>query len=134
MVQSAVGIKCRDCAKLPRSARVTLTPNRAGRAVGAGLAVASGCGIVLALGGAYTAGFFTFILAYVVGLLVGRTVLRASGHYRAESTAWIAAGCAVWAYAVPAVVFAIAVGGPLQVGGQGLGMLIAGFFAYREAG
>ena len=33
---------------------------------------------------------------------------------------------------MPAVVIAVAVGGAAPIGVQGLGLLIAGFFAYRE--
>ena len=54
--------------------------------------------------GGYGLGFFTFIIAYVVGLLAGRAVLAASGRYRSTTTAWIAVGGAAWAYVVPGVV------------------------------
>ena len=83
MVQAAVGIKCRDCAKLPRSARVTLKPEVAAKAVAAAFAVGSGFGVVLAVVGGYGLGFFTFVIAYFVGLMTGRAVLSAAGRYRA---------------------------------------------------
>ena len=132
MVQAAVGIKCRDCARLPRSARVTLKPGVAARAAGAALLVGSGFGLLLALAGGYGFGFFTFVIAYFVGLMTGRAVLAAAGRYRAPATAWIAAAGAAWAYVLPAIVIAIATGGAARVGVQGLGILIAGFIAHRE--
>ncbi len=132
MVQAAVGIKCRDCARLPRSARVILRPATAARAAGAAFAVGSGFGVVLAVAGGYGVGFFTFVIAYFVGLLTGRAVLAAAGRYRAPATAWIAAAGAAWAYVVPAIVIAIATGGAVRIGVQALGLLIAGFIAHRE--
>lgn len=60
MVYSAVGIKCRECAKQPRSALVTLKPERAVRAVlaalGAGTAVGLAYYFLLS-----TAGFLYFL-------------------------------------------------------------------------
>ena len=132
MVQSAVGIKCRDCARLPRSARVTLRPDRAARAVAVSFGVGTVFGLLLALGGTTGLGFFSFIVAFVVGLLVGRAVLWASGRYRSEAVAWIAVGGAVWAYIVPAIVISVSSGLGIRAGVQVLGVLIAGFAAYRE--
>jgi hypothetical protein len=132
MVQAAVGIKCRDCARMPRSARVTLKPRTAARAVAAAFGAGSGFGILLAYAGAGLGlGFLTFIIAIVVGIFVGRAVLSATGRYRSSTTAWIAAAGAAWAYVVPAIVVAIATDG-VQAGVQILGVLIAGFFAHRE--
>ena len=48
MVQAPVGIKCASCARMPRSARVRMKPDRALRAVGAAIAVAVVVGVVLA--------------------------------------------------------------------------------------
>jgi hypothetical protein len=134
MVQTAVGIKCRQCAKLPKSARVRLQPDRAVRAVGAAIVGGGLIGTLLAyLGTTSGLGFFTFVVGYVVGLGMGRLVLRASGYYRAEATAWIAAGGAAWAYVVAAAWVANSYGTDLRVGLQVVGLLIAAFIAYREA-
>jgi hypothetical protein len=132
MVQSAVGIKCRDCARLPRSARATLRPDRAVRSVLVSFGVGTLFGLLLAAGGTTGLGFFSFIIAFVVGLLVGRAVLWASGRYRSATVAWIAVGGAVWAYVVPGIVISIDSGLGLRAGVQVLGVLIAGFAAYRE--
>jgi hypothetical protein len=134
MVQAAVGIKCRECARMPRSARVTLKPRQATRAVAAAFGAGTGFGVLLAYAGAGLGlGFLTFIIAYVVGLFTGRAVLAATGRYRSTTTGWIAAGGAAWAYVVPAIVVALATSsGVLKAGVQVLGLLIAGFVAYRE--
>ena len=132
MVPAPVGIKCRDCARLPRSARVTLKPQAAAKAVAAAAVVGTAFGAGLSFVGGYGLGFGTFILAYVVGLVTGRAVLAAAGRYRATATAWIAVGGAAWAYVLPAVVIGIVIGDAAPVGIQGLGALIAGYAAHRE--
>jgi hypothetical protein len=133
MVPAAVGIKCRECARMPRSARVSLSPRRALRAGAASLLAGTGIGVLLSVAGVTGLGFFTFLIALGVGYLIGRVTLRASGYHRASSTAWIAAAGAGWAYVCAALVIAIASGGTARVGVQLIGLLIAGFFAYREA-
>jgi B-box zinc finger len=132
MVHAAVGIKCRDCARLPRSARVALKPSLAARGIGAAFAVGTGFGAVLSVAGGVGLGLATFIIAYIVGIACGRAVLAATGRYRADATAWIAAAGAAWAYLLPAVVIAVQVGGIAPIGVQGIGVLIAGYVAHRE--
>jgi hypothetical protein len=132
MVQAPVGIKCRECARMPRSARVTLRPDKAARAILAAFGVGSGFGVLLAFAGGAGLGFFTLIIAYFVGLLTGRVTLRAAGYHRAGSTAWIAAGGAAWAYVCAGIVIAASVGGDPRLYVQVIGLLVAGFFAYRE--
>jgi B-box zinc finger len=132
MVHAAVGIKCRDCARLPRSARVTLKPGAALRASAAALGVGTAFGVVLSFAGGFGLGFGLFIIAWVVGLATGKAVLAAAGRYRAPATAWIAVAGAVWAYALPAVVIAAVGNGFAPAGVQGLGALIAGYAAHRE--
>jgi len=78
-------------------------------------------------------GFFTFILAYGVGILAGRATLRGAGYYRSATTGWIAAGGAAWAYVIAAAVIAIEVNGNARAYVQVFGLLIAAFFAHREA-
>ena len=133
MVPAPVGIKCRECARMPRSARVTLRPQKAARAVGAAFGVGSAFGVLLAFAGGAGLGFFTLIIAYFVGLLTGRATLRAAGYYRGESTAWIAAAGAGWGYVCAGIVIAAEVGGDPRLYVQVLGLLVAAFFAYREA-
>lgn len=108
MVFSAVGIKCRDCAKMPRSAVVTLKKGRLLRAVAAGLGAGTAVGFAyyFVLG---SIGFFFlfFFVAAGIGYLVGEAVRRASGYYRGLQTAVVAASSTVWAFVVPPVVAAL---------------------------
>jgi len=87
---------------------------------------------VLSVAGGVGLGLATFIIAYIVGIACGRAVLAATGRYRADATAWIAAAGAAWAYLLPAVVIAVQVGGIAPIGVQGIGVLIAGYVAHRE--
>ena len=107
-------------------------PGQAARAVAAALLTGSGLGILLAYAGYQGPGFFTLIVAYIVGLVVGRVTLRFSGYYRSNSTGWIAASGAAWSYICAAIVIAAHVGGNPRLYVQVLGLLLAGFIAYRE--
>jgi hypothetical protein len=104
MVYSAVGIKCEECARMPRSARVTLSGKRLLWAVVAGLWAGT------ALGFAYyyilgSIGFFFlfFFVASGIGYLVGAAVSRASGRYHGLKTALVAALSTLWAFLLPPV-------------------------------
>lgn len=135
MVHAAVGIKCRDCARLPRSARVTLRAGRVGTAVAAAAAVGTGAGAVLGLIGLQGLGFglATILLGVGVGIVLGRATLRASGHFRGSPTVWIAVAGAVWAYVASGLVVAHQVGGSPRLYVPLLGLLVAAYFAHREA-
>jgi hypothetical protein len=108
MVYSPVGVKCRECAKLPRSALVALQGSRLAAAVGAAL----GAGAII--GFAYYfllqfVGFFflAFFVAAGMGYVVAEAVLRASRYYRGKETAWIAVGGTLWAFLFPLGVSAV---------------------------
>jgi hypothetical protein len=135
MVYSAVGIKCPECAKLPRSAIVTLKPNRAARAV---LAAFLG-GLAMAIGIVFLQGiglFFALILGYLIGIGMGELVLWASGRYRAPVTGWIAVGGCIWTYAAPYLLFYAGDIGDVARSGTAafvvLGTAIAGYIAYQR--
>lgn len=100
MVHAPVGVKCRDCARMPRSALVRLKPARAAKAIGATLAVAIGVGVALAALSGSGFGFFGFILAFGVGVLMAEVVTRTSGYYRGKESGAIAAGGCLLAYLV----------------------------------
>jgi hypothetical protein len=102
-VHAPVGIKCKSCARLPRSARVRLKPGQAARAVAAALAVAVAGGLVLSLVSYASVGFVGFLLAYGMGMLSAEAVKRAGGYYRGQASALIAAGGAMLAYLLPLV-------------------------------
>jgi hypothetical protein len=102
MVFSAVGIKCKDCSRMPRSSRVVLKPERFALAVAAGLASA------IALGFAYyyilgsLRFFFLFIFVSVgIGYLVGEAVSRASGRFHGLQTAVTAAVATLIGFLLP---------------------------------
>jgi hypothetical protein len=136
MVYSAVGIKCPECAKLPRSAIVTLKPNRAARAV---LAAFLG-GLVMAFGVVLLQSalglFFALLMGWLIGIAMSEIVLWASGRYRAPVTGWIAIGGCVWTYAATYLLFYGVDVGDVARSGNGvwvaLGIAIAGYTAYQR--
>jgi hypothetical protein len=136
MVPAPVGIKCRSCARMPRSARVRLRPDRAVRAVGAALAVVVVGGLALASLAASPFGFFGFLVAYGVGRGTGELVLRAAGRFRGEATGAIAAAGALGAYLAPFLLVPLVYGDSFS---RRFGVIevvlgaVAGFFAYRQA-
>jgi hypothetical protein len=104
MVFAAVGIKCRECARTPRSARVTLKPHYLARAILVGLIAGTAVGFAyyyfLASLGFF---FFIFFVAAGIGYVVGEAVVRGSGRYRGTGTATVAAAATVWAFLFPPV-------------------------------
>jgi hypothetical protein len=100
MVYSPVGIKCPECARLPRSARARMRPDRLARALAAAVfgGAAMGFGILILQGWGL---FFALILGYLVGIGMGELVLVASGRWRGRETGVIAIGGALWAYLFP---------------------------------
>jgi hypothetical protein len=103
MVYSAVGIKCPECARLPRSALVRLKPRRAARAIAVALVAGAALGFgILILQGVGL--FFALILGYLIGIAVGELVLWGSGRFRGPTTGWIAIGGCIWAYVFPYLV------------------------------
>ena len=133
MVPAPVGIKCRECARQPRSAIVRLRPDRAVKAAAGAFGVGSGLGVLLAYAGYAGFGFFTILVAFFVGYLVGRATLRLSGYYRSDATGVIAGAGAAWSYVLAAIVIASQVGGSPRLYVQVLGLVVAAFIAYREA-
>jgi hypothetical protein len=105
MVYTPVGIKCPECARLPRSAVVRLRPDRALRAVGAAVVGGLVLGLGILLLQAAVGLFFTLILGYLIGIAMSEIVLWGSGRYRSPTTGLIAIGGCVWTYVVPYVLF-----------------------------
>lgn len=136
MVYASVGIKCPECAKLPRSAVVRLKPRRLGLALGAALAG----GVVMGVALVYLQSiglFFALILGWLVGLGMSGLVLAASGRYRGAETARIALGGAVFAYLFPYLLFyGLDVGAVATTLARApftlLGLLVAGYIAYTR--
>jgi hypothetical protein len=105
MVYAAVGIKCRECARMPRSTLVTLKSGRLVRAVAAGLGAGTAVGFIYYyILGTIGFFFFFFFVAAGIGYVVGESVLRAAGHYRGLETAVVAALSTLWAFLIPPVI------------------------------
>ena len=100
MVYTPVGIKCPECARMPRSALVRLKPDRAARAIAAAFfgGLAMGLGILILQGFGL---FFALILGWLIGIGMGELVLWASGRFRGPATGYIAIGGVLWAYLFP---------------------------------
>lgn len=90
-VAAAVGFKCPDDARVSRAARAAAPPVRIAMGTVAALVVAVGGGLLLALFGI---GFLLLFIAFGLGALVGIVARRASGGYRDQTLANLAAGAA----------------------------------------
>lgn len=102
MIYAAVGVKCRECAKMPRSSVVTLKTGRFARAVAAGLGAGTAIGFAYYyILGAFRFFFLAFFIAAGIGYLVGEAVQRASGRYHGLQTAVIAVVSTLWAFVIP---------------------------------
>jgi hypothetical protein len=135
MVQAPVGIKCRECARLPRSARVRLKPGRAAAAVAVALGLGLVVGFAISLLQGVGFGFFSFILAWFAGQGIGEAVKRASGYYRGTETGVIAAAGALLAFVSAPFIFTVLHGGTIHavyLGPQVLFGAVAAFVAYRH--
>jgi len=101
MVDTPVGYKCPECARLPKTALVRMRPRQVAGAVIAAVAAGAGGGLLLgyAFGVSPLGGFFSWVAAFVWGGLVAEAVRRGSGGHRGASTAAIAiAGVVAGAY------------------------------------
>jgi hypothetical protein len=102
MVYSAVGIKCQECAAMPKSSRVTLKTRRFLLAIAVGLWVGTAVGFAYYyILGSIGFFFFFFFVSAGIGYLVGEAVSRASGRYHGKKTAVVAALSTVWAFVLP---------------------------------
>lgn len=98
MVQAPVGIKCRDCGKAVRTPTFDVQPSYYARAIGVGVAVAIGGGLLWSL---FIAVFpfpsiAVIAIAYAAGELIGRSVNRKKGI----GLAWITAGSIVGSFLI----------------------------------
>jgi hypothetical protein len=108
MVYSPVGVKCRECARLPKSALIALRGSRLGATVAAALVAGTVVGFAYYLLLQFIGFFFLgFFVAAGMGYVVAEAVLRASRHYRGKETAWIAVGGTLWAFLFPLAVAAV---------------------------
>jgi hypothetical protein len=129
MRTAAVGQKCPTCAKPARSARALGKPQHYARAIGVGLVAAVAGGFIYAQLLALVS-FGSFILAGVLGYLIGRVVRWGTRGQTQQPFAGIAIGLAVVAVAVA---FTLIYGNPLPLRGllTILAYPVAGFLALR---
>jgi len=100
MVYTPVGVKCANCARMPKSALVRIKPER--------VALTGVVGIVASGLGGYVFGlvismisFFAIIVAFGLGYGVGEAVSWASGRHHGRGLAVWAAVCAALAVLFP---------------------------------
>jgi len=131
MRPSAVGQKCPDCARTPRSARAVGKPIHYVRAIGVAvpLAVMGGLAMLQVIA---TIRFGVIIFSALLGFGVGMVVSWAVKGQTQNPFPAVAAGCAAGGLLVA---FWIGLGTPLPMGPQGLwfalGVAAAGYFAIR---
>jgi hypothetical protein len=85
---------------MPKSALVRLKPAKAALAVVAAAGTALGAGIAMGALANSGFGFFGFLVAFGIGVLMAEVVTRASGYYRGREAGVIAAGGSVLAYVI----------------------------------
>ncbi|MCA1791744.1 MAG: B-box zinc finger protein [Thioalkalivibrio sp.] len=143
MVYSPVGIKCKECARLPRSARLVFGPDRWIRSIAAatagGAVVGSFYYLLLSAVGFF---FLAFLIGAGVGYVMGELVLRAAKHHRGVEPAAIAVAGTVWAFIFPPVLsaalrFGLSLDAVLFGFSRGavvnwLVMAVAGYFAWQR--
>ncbi|MFC2013505.1 hypothetical protein ACFLU8_01265 [Chloroflexota bacterium] len=100
MVQTPVGAKCPECAKLYKLPTYQVPTKYYLRAVGAGLGMAIACGIVWGLIGLIRFPFLNFVLAAGVGYAIGEVISRSVNRKRGAGLATIAGIAMVVSYLV----------------------------------
>ena len=101
MVQTPVGARCPDCARLYKLPTYQVSPKYYLRAIGVGLGMALGCGFLWGLIGSLLVYFyFNLLLGPVVGYAIGEVTSLAVNRKRGRSLAAIAAVMTVVAYLV----------------------------------
>ncbi|MCL4474364.1 MAG: B-box zinc finger protein [Actinobacteria bacterium] len=96
MIFAPVGVKCPKCGKLPKSALVTVKPERVLLSVILGLVSAVVGGYIFGLV-LMAIGFLAFIVAFVLGMGIGEAISWASGRHHGRNLAVWAAACAALA-------------------------------------
>ena len=120
MVQAPVGIRCPDCGKAVRTPTYDVRPTYYARAIGVGLGVAIGGGLLWALAN-YLLGAIPFVpslLGIGVGYGAGELLSLSVNRKRGTGLAWIVGAAVVGAFLVSwmAVPFRISIYGLLFIG------------------
>ena len=99
MVQAPVGIRCRECGRAVRMPTYDVQPTYYAKAIGIGVAVAIGGGLLWSLL-IYIVPFFSSMGAMAIGYGAGELVSRSVNRKRGTGLAWVAGGAVVGAFLV----------------------------------
>ena len=101
LVQTPVGAKCPDCAKLYKLPTYQVSTKHYLRAIGTGLGMAIVCGIAWAVVGGFLRFFYlNLILAAGAGYVIGEVISRSVNRKRGTGLAVIAGSALVISYLV----------------------------------
>ena len=102
LIQASVGIRCPECGKGTKMPTFDVQPNFYARAVGTGVAVAIGGGILWIIFNAIFGGFgiLSSIPALGVGWAAGELISKSVNAKRSKGLAYIAAGAVVGAFII----------------------------------
>jgi len=128
---AAVGLKCPECAKLPRTALARIPHGKLALAIAVGLVASLVAGIANSVLGGHIS-FFGFIIAWFLGMGVGELMRRAAGGFRDPLLGRWAAGCTVVGFLLPAVPNLAAGVNPRYLVFVALYAAIAAVSAYRR--
>ena len=103
LVQTPVGAKCPDCARVRRSVVYQLAPAHYARALLAGIPAGAGVGVLWGLLFPPRFGvlsLFAFFAGAMAGYAIGEAISRGANRRRGWGLVAIAVGCVVFAYFV----------------------------------
>jgi hypothetical protein len=132
LVQTPVGARCRECARLEKPPTYAVSSVYLLRAVLAGLGVAVASGIIWIFINAYVRFFLSFdiLLAGAAGYVIAEAISRATNHKRGPALAFIAAAGVFLAFTISHGLFwfiptAIGLGYLFDLAAVVLGIVIA---------
>ena len=131
MIQTPVGARCRDCARIQRSPIYDVRPRQLALAVGiaAILAVALGTAWGYLFVEIHRIPFFPWLVAIGVGYVIGEGVSVVTNRRRGTSLAWIAGVGTIAAFLISGFVFAEVAGVRFLLRDL-FGLLTLGFAVY----
>ena len=102
MVQAPVGIRCPECGKVAKMPTFDVQPTCYAKAVGVGIGVAIGGGILWIIFNVVFGGFgiLTSVPALGVGYAAGELISKSVNAKRSKGLAYIAAGAVVGAFII----------------------------------
>ncbi|NQW23506.1 MAG: hypothetical protein HQ475_08695 [SAR202 cluster bacterium] len=102
LVQASVGIRCPECGKAAKMPTFDVQASYYARAVGVGIGVALGGGVLWVIFNAIFGGFgiLSSVPALAVGYAAGELISASVNGKRSKGLAWIAAGAVAGAYII----------------------------------